>query len=258
MHEGLVTALWWLAFGGTHVGLTVGALRRRLVAAVGETGFVVLYSFVAIGTFAGLLRHVALHRYDGLRPALLPTLPPVQGALLALSFFGFSLFVAAVLLYPRAPMAVFRHRVIPVRGIHQVTRHPFFSGIALWAGAHAFLSMSPVTIVFFLGAVVFSLVGARHQDRRLVAELGEPYRSYVASTSFWPFVAAFTKRQKLRWAEQPWLAYAFGALASIAVYQVHDHLLDRAGAYVIGVVSLGSIVAILGSKLRASKARTRV
>jgi uncharacterized membrane protein len=255
MQEGLVTGLLWLGFGGTHVGLSVAPIRKRLVRALGEGGYVLLYSSIAIGTFAALVHYVALHRFAEPQSSLLVSIPPVRGALLAVSVFGFSLFVTAVLHYPGLPMAVFRHRVMPAHGVQQVTRHPFFSGLALWAAAHAFLAPSKVTFVFFVGMIVFSFVGGMHQDRRLIAELGESYRSYVASTSFWPFVALVTRRQKIRWTEQPWLGYALGVAASLGLYQVHEHIFDHGGAYVIAVVSLGSITAILGSRARAARRR---
>ncbi len=208
---------------------------------------------IAIGTFAALTYYVALHRFDEPHGSLFATLPPVRGALLVLSVFGFTLFIVAVLGYTRAPMAVFRHRAVQVHGIQQITRHPFFSGVALWAAAHALMAPSTVTFVFFFGAIVLSFVGGMHQDRRLIAELGEPYRAYVAATSFWPLVAVATKRQKIQWTEQPWIGYALGVLASLGLYQVHDHIFDHGGAYVIGVVSLGSIVAIVNSKVRATR-----
>ena len=255
MREGLVTALLWLGFGGTHVGLAVAPIRRRLVARLGETGYVVLYSAIAIGTFAALVRYVALHQFESPRGTFVATIPPVHGTLLALSVFGFSLFLTGVILYPGAPMAAFRHRAIPVRGVQQITRHPFFSGVSLWAAAHTLLSSSTVTFVFFFGVIVLAFVGGTHQDRRLIAELGEPYRAYVASTSFWPFVSALTRRQSIRWREQPWFVYLLSIIVSLGLYQVHDHIFDHAGAYVIGVVVLGSMAALLSSKARAAKSR---
>lgn len=252
MQTGLITTLLWLLFGGAHVGLSARPIRKRLVDLLGQTGFIAIYSLVAIATFAMLVHYVALHRFDDPQTGLLVTVPPIRGALVALSVAGFSLFVAAVLLYPRLPMAVFRHRATPVRGIQQVTRHPFFSGIAIWAAAHSLLAPSRATFVFFVGIVVLTLAGGRHQDRRLVAELGEPYRSYLAATSFWPFVAAVTKRQQIRWREQPWGAYAIGIVTSLGLYKVHDHLFDHGGAYVIATVSLGSIFAILSCRVRVA------
>lgn len=251
MGPGWITALWWALFGGTHVFLTTGQVRTRLVRRLGETGFIVAYSVLAIAAFAGLVHYVAGHLLDDPHGTFFTTLPPVRGALFALSVVGFSILVAGVLVYPGLPMSVFRHRTAPARGIQQVTRHPFFSGVALWAAAHALLSVHPATFVFFLGFVVLSMVGGFHQDRRLIAELGERYRAYVASTSFWPFVAIVTKRQRVRWGEQPWLGYAIGLGASLGLSKVHEHIFDHGGAYIVGVVSLGSVVAIVNSKARA-------
>lgn len=254
MQEGLTTAALWLAFGGSHVALSLKPIRARLTRRLGEGGFIFVYSVVAIATFAALVHYVARHQFDAPQPSLLASIPPVLGALMGLSAFGFTLFVTAVLVYPRLPMATFRHRVMPARGVQQVTRHPFFSGIAIWAAAHALLAPTQVTFVFFAGVVVLSFVGGLHQDRRLIAELGEPYRAYVAATSFWPFVAAFTKRQSINWREQPWFGYGVGIGASLALYHLHPDIFARGGAYVIGVVSAGSIIAILNSRARARKA----
>lgn len=253
MQEALITALLWLLFGGTHVGLTLQPIRTRLLRSLGETGFVVVYSLLAIASFAALTHYVALHRFAEPQASLLVSIPPVRGALLMLSVLGFSLFVTAVLVYPRLPMATFRHRVVPARGVQQITRHPFFSGIAIWAGAHMLLAPSSVSFVYFLGLFLLTFIGGMHQDRRLACELGEPYRAYLAATSFWPFVAVVTKRQKIVWPEQPWFGYGLGIGASIGLYEVHDAIFARGGAYVIAVVTAGSIIAILNSRARVSR-----
>jgi uncharacterized membrane protein len=257
MHEAVITGLLWIGFGGTHLGLSLTPIRNRLVRALGEGGYVVLYSAVAIATFAGLVHYVALHRFTDPQASFAMSIPPIHGAFLVLSVFGFSLFVTGVVGYPGLPMAVFRHRTMPARGVQQITRHPFFSGIALWAAAHTLLAPSRVTFVFFVGVILLAFIGGLHQDRRLIAELGEPYRSYVASTSFWPFVAVATRRQRIVMSEQPWLSYALGVGASLALYQVHAHIFDYGGAYVIVSVSLGSVGAIVGSRVRAARRKER-
>ena len=60
MQEGLVTALLWLLFGGSHVVLSIRAIRTRMVARLGEPGFILVYSVVAIGTFAVSYTHLTL------------------------------------------------------------------------------------------------------------------------------------------------------------------------------------------------------
>ncbi len=255
MQEGLVTALLWLLFGGSHVVLSIRSIRARMVARFGEVGFVFVYSLVAIGTFAALVRYVALHRFAEPQASLLVTIPPVRGALIALSVIGFSLFVAAVLIYPGfqwrrfAIASCLRAGFNKSPGIRSSRASPFGP-----PPMHCFRRRR-VTFVFFIGVIVLSFVGGMHQDRRLMAKLGDPYRAYVASTSFWPFVAAITKRQTINWREQPWFALGVGIGASLGLYEVHDHIFDHGGAYVIAAVTLGSILAIVNSRARAQRPR---
>lgn len=251
MRAAWMTALLWFLFGGTHVLLSMRVPRKRLVARIGETGFIALYSAVALATFAALVHYVALHRFEGPKGWLLPTIPPVSGALIVVSVLGLTLFIAGELLYTQLPMAVFGHRSVQPRGIQQVTRHPGFAGIAIWAGAHCLLSVHPVSFVFFLGFVVLALLGSLHQDRRLMKEMGAPYREYVAVTSWLPFLAVLRGKQKLRLREQPWWAYGLGLAASLALRKLHAHIFDFGGLWIILGFAVGSVVAMLNSRSRA-------
>src|SRR5581483_9260332 len=48
MEPSLAVALWWLVFGGTHVGLATAPARRAIVDRIGQRGFEVLYVAVAV------------------------------------------------------------------------------------------------------------------------------------------------------------------------------------------------------------------
>src|SRR5512143_2128299 len=49
-------AVWWLLFGGSHLLLSSGAVRPRLIAAIGLKAFKGVYTLVALVTFVGLFR----------------------------------------------------------------------------------------------------------------------------------------------------------------------------------------------------------
>ena len=54
-----------LLFVGTHLGISSTRLRARLVSAVGERGFLLLYSLIAIATLSYLIwLYNELPRYD--------------------------------------------------------------------------------------------------------------------------------------------------------------------------------------------------
>ena len=58
-------ALAAILFVGTHLGISSTGLRSRLVATLGERGYLVLYSLIAIGTLSYLIwLYNELPRYD--------------------------------------------------------------------------------------------------------------------------------------------------------------------------------------------------
>src|SRR5688572_29326349 len=55
MDPALTIALLWLAFTATHIGLSSAALRPRLVGALGQVGFLAVYSLIALAIFVPLV-----------------------------------------------------------------------------------------------------------------------------------------------------------------------------------------------------------
>ncbi len=51
MEPALAMAVLWLVFVGTHIGLTTHAIRARVVGRLGEWGFNLTFSAVAIVSF---------------------------------------------------------------------------------------------------------------------------------------------------------------------------------------------------------------
>jgi uncharacterized membrane protein len=79
--------------------------------------------------------------------------------------------------------------------------------------------------VFFFGAFpALGILGALDQDRRKLGEVGEDYRRFVASTSFFPGAALFSRRQRWTASDTPWAAIGIGAAAGIALVLFHPYL----------------------------------
>ena len=57
--------LLWLAFGLSHGLLSSRGPRARLVSALGDRGFLGVYSLVALATFVPLVSVYAAHRHEG-------------------------------------------------------------------------------------------------------------------------------------------------------------------------------------------------
>src|SRR5690349_21404728 len=140
--------LLWLAFGGTHVGLAIRAVRTRVVARLGETGFTVVYSAVAAATFAALVGGYARLRDAG-APGIAAT-GSLRAAAIAIVAAGVVLAVAGLVPYPSSSYALFRttSRTEP-RGLERITRHPFFVGTAMLGIGHAIVATRLAGTVFF-------------------------------------------------------------------------------------------------------------
>lgn len=172
------------AFVGSHFALS-HPLRAGLVRALGEKGFLGIYSLVSLALFAWIV--LAFLRvgpgeellWNGRSDALWVTGSLMTIAALVLVFASFKG-------NPAIPGAPAELATREPAGVFTVTRHPFLWGATVWAIAHILVSPSPRTLVTAGAMGVLALAGAALQDRKKAALLGEAWRGWQAKTSFWP------------------------------------------------------------------------
>jgi uncharacterized membrane protein len=222
-------AAWWVAFGGTHIIGSSVPVRTRLIRALGLLGFKGLYSLVALATFVPLCWVYAMNKHAGellWRPGtgmflaaqlimLLAWVVLLQG-LLTTSVMT----TAAELGAPSSPEP---------RGIQRVTRHPLNSGFILFGLAHMLVNPWLGDLVFFGGFVVYGVLSAWHQDRRILAVGEEPVRRYVRATSALPFAAILAGRQSLRLPEFSVIALVLAIVLFAALRHFHNTLFGGFG-----------------------------
>lgn len=208
-------SLLWIGFAGTHLGLSSLAVRQAVIGRIGERAFQGLYSLVALAFFIPLVTTYFGNKHAG---AWLWSLPR-GGALHGVMYLGMSLafiLLVASLVRP-SPALVVPGDPAPA-GVYRITRHPMFMAFAIFALMHLLPNGSTADVAFFGGFVIFSVVGAWHQDRRKLA-LGAPgFRHFHESTPFIPFSGADTVRG-LR--ELPPLVIGLGLAATIVVRHFH-------------------------------------
>lgn len=236
----LTVAALWALFFATHVGLSTQPLRAPLVARFGERGFTVLFSAVASLCFAAVVATYAALRDQGPAGLALARFEVPRLLLYGVVAAGFVLMVAALWRYPTSNYAAGREMVRQARGVDRITRHPFFVGLAMVGLAHVFLAPRLVGAVFMAGFAAVSLLGARHQDRKLLRAKGAAYGDFVARTSLVPFAAILAGRQPLVAAELPWGSFAVGAALCVAIRYAHESLFAWYGAAVIATTLGGA------------------
>jgi uncharacterized membrane protein len=257
MEPALTVALAWLAFGIAHIGLALIPVRSRIVAAIGEQGFVFSFSGVAAVVFTFVVTLYAGVRFDGAPGLALGRFDGVREALIALVVAGVVLMTGAFAAYDRSPYAGLEARVFPPPlGLERITRHPFFAGLVLFSLAHALLATRLSGAVFMLGQAAVAAAGSWHQDRKLLARFGAPFEAYLRETSHVPFAAIVTGRQRLVWGELPVRTIGLGLAIAFVLRLVHGSIFAYGGAAFLAVM-FGAIVVIAVVGLRQEKARIR-
>lgn len=258
MDPAVTIAGYWLLFAGTHIGLSVTPVRAPLARRLGEFGFSALFSLIAAGAFTLLVRAYAALRFEGVRGISLADFAGAREVLLVLSVAAVVLALASLARYAGSPYALYSegHDGEP-RGLERVSRHAFFAAMTLFGTAHALLATRLVGTVFFGALAAFAMLGAWHQDRKLLARRGEPYARFLAVTSTIPFAAIVARRQRLVLRELPWLHLA-GALAiAFGLRSVHGAILSAGGVWVIAVFVGGAALLMFEAWWRGRHATRR-
>lgn len=236
--------LAWLVFGGSHIGLATAPVRAPLVAKLGPRGFMIVYIAIASALFIALVWTYAAVAADGpAGPDLARTW--ARGPLIVAIVIGFALMAGAFAPtgYWDSPVVVLGDGVRAPVGLERITRHPFFTGFALIAGAHVLLASRLTGVVFFGGFIALATLGAAHQAGKLRRERGPAFDDYLAQSSSIPFVAIARGRQRFVARELPWLYLALGVGLAAAVHEVHADVLAHHGAGISGV-AVGASIAI--------------
>lgn len=186
----LIIALW-LAFAGSHMALSATPVRSRLVTALGEWPFRGAYSLVSFATFLPLVWVYFQNKHAAPLLWSVPLNPLVLGLLYLGNALAFILIAGGYLSPSPAMVGMTKVRHRP---LHDLTRHPLFMGIGLWGVMHLLPNGFAGDVAFFGGFVAFALIGAWHQDARLVKTRGDEYRQFLRDTPFLPFTGRHTLR----------------------------------------------------------------
>lgn len=171
-------------FVGSHLALS-HPLRDGLAGRMGERGFQIVYSVVAIATLI-----MVVQAWRGMPPET-PLWGVGDGLWIvasALVLFASILFMGSLIGNPAlpAPGAAKAAQTAP-RGVFAVTRHPMMWGFTLWAVAHAMVMPTGAQIILSGTIIFLALVGSAGQDAKKARLMGDAWRYWAAQTSFLPF-----------------------------------------------------------------------
>jgi uncharacterized membrane protein len=144
-----VMILGLVLFLGVHTLTTQRALRARVVGAMGEGSYKIVYAAVALAGLALIVWGFAHYRAGGLWPVWTPPK--------AFKHITVALMLPAVILVAASY----------IRGrIYTTLKHPMLSGVKLWAAAHLIANGDLGAIILFgsfLGWAVFDRISLKHR-----------------------------------------------------------------------------------------------
>lgn len=205
-----------------HFALARRTTRQAIVARIGDVGFTIGYSLIAIVTFLWV---IAAYNAAPVVDIWVPT-TGLKHLSLTIMLPAFILLVAgyltpnpmAVGLDPR-PMAE-----KPPSGIQAITRHPVMWAVALWGISHLLANGTAADIIFFGSLTALALLGALHIDIKRARVLGDRWPVYAAQTSFVPFAAIIAGRNRFRLAALGWWRIGLGIAAYAVFLAIHGWL----------------------------------
>lgn len=189
-------------FAGLHAGVSGTALRSVLTRRLGERAYLGAFS---AASFAGL---VWLSTAWSEAPYVALWATPLWLRWLALPLvLAATVFVVLGLTTPN-PTAMGGEAVLerdePAIGILRVTRHPFLTGVAIWAGAHLATNGELRSIVLFGTMLVVAVNGMRSIDAKRRRRLPDAWPRYEAATSRMPGAAIAAGRNRFAPNEIGW------------------------------------------------------
>ena len=231
MNSSVGLALATIAFVGTHF-LMSHPLRLGLIRNMGESGFRIAYSLVAIVTFGWMI--LAYPSADAVPMWIAPGW--WWAAASAIMLLASILLVGSFVRNPAFPHpGAEKQASRPATGVFAITRHPMNWSFILWALVHLSVWGSPRNLIIALGILILALFGSIGQDRKKLAALGESWRGWQSRTSFVPFGAILGGKAKWRAAVPGWIALVGGLVFWLLVTGFHVPLASPFGWFTRGI-----------------------
>ena len=181
-----------LFFAGIHLGIAGTQMRDRAIGILGENGY---RAGFAIASIIGLVWLIAAYNRAPylITWGMLEWWKPIAIILMLPA----ALLVVIGLMTPNPTSIAQEGRVgqQPL-GIVRITRHPFLTGVGLWALVHLIGTGDVASLFFFATFAIVSLAGTVSIDTKRQRLLGDAWEPFAAQTSIVPFATIAVGRNR--------------------------------------------------------------
>lgn len=216
-----------LIFLAIHFLVSGTGLRGGIVLLIGEVGYRVIHSIVALGSLIWLC--VAYYSLDNRGMVLWDIPENIRLATYPVIIVAFIFIIGGVT--PNRPASDVEadnssgaENLDPVGGFLRITRHPLMWGIGLWAIAHLINNGDVASQVFFGTFFLLTMAGSRQMDSKKLRSGEQGTEALFAATSWLPFAAIAAGRNRLALGEIGWWRPVLGLVLTMALYRFHSDL----------------------------------
>jgi len=199
-----------LFFLGMHWIISGSPLRTHIVKLTGETLFKVLFSLSIFAALAWMIIAFSAAPYL----ATWGTADNLKPVSLVLMFFALLLLPMSIFDKNPTLMGLVPPDQVTARGMVRITRHAGLIGLGLWGLAHFIVNGDWASHLLY-GTIAFEgLIAPMNLDRKYRARYGESWNRFTAQTSYIPFGAIISGRNKLVMSELS----VWGALIGVGLF----------------------------------------
>lgn len=187
MMEYVVVILASTLFGLQHSGLSALRVKGKIIDRWGKEGYSRIFSSTSVITL--LIAFLSMNFWNWLyfifQPDLIQPLLFISGILLAVGGVVISGMASRVISVSTvADMRTDRKAELITGGIYSRIRHPLYLATVFVFSAFALIYPFPIVIVFSLCMILYTIIGAYFEERKLVIHYGEEYLDYKKSAGF--------------------------------------------------------------------------
>jgi uncharacterized membrane protein len=210
------------AFVLSHFVLAFGPLRRAIAGRIGEQAFMILYSLVAVATFAWMCIAYGRAPFEDLWG------DPRWARWLSVLAMPVATVLLACGIGTANPGAIgFGNLRAPDRGpvgIQKITRHPIMMAIAMWSALHLITNGDAASLILFGGLLVLAIGGILHIEVKKRG--GEAWARFAEASSIVPFAAIIDGRARVSLGEIGWNRIAAGLVLYVVLLLGHRFIID--------------------------------
>lgn len=180
MSKLIIVAIGWLFFGGLHSALLHSSIKEKLqdYFDADDQSYRLIYTLVAVISFfaASLITLVS----DGVWVKHPDTITFIGGGIL---IFG-SLYLLRIS-FKNYDLMVFiglqpdEKQQLHISGMNRYVRHPLYLSTVLLLIGVAVFWPTDVVLVACLVMIAYTLLGAKLEEQKLIAQFGKPYIDYM-------------------------------------------------------------------------------